>query len=119
MTKALRWTMRRNRTAPKNVAEISKTFSPTSTALRAITGPASLREALGLSQAEIGRLLGARVSDKAGAYNRSIVSTWEGSERGTRLKAKYVMPEHARQAYRLLLAEVVQTAGRGKYRLWA
>jgi transcriptional regulator with XRE-family HTH domain len=85
--------------------------------LKCIKGPLSLRRMLGLSQSQVGRLLG-RYTGK-GEYTQPTISNWERPERGVRMPAALEMTDAARSAYRSLLADVLQQSSDGRYHLRA
>lgn len=101
---------------PNSLEAISKHFALFQP-LKRIRGPLTLREALGVSQAEVGKLLAHYTGGRE--YVRSTVSLWERVERGVRLPAKYAMNDRAREAYRLLMRDVVELAGEGRYQIRA
>jgi hypothetical protein len=49
------------------------------------------------------------------AYSKGTVLMWERRERGERVPRKYVMSDRAAMAYRALIGDVVEIAGRGRY----
>ncbi len=104
------------RSFPDSLEAISRHFGLLQ-ALNAIKGPLSLRRALGVSQAAMGQLLGHYLPDRN--YTRGTITTWERSERHVLLPARYAMTDKARGAYHQLLADVVELAGGGKFRLRA
>lgn len=89
--------------------------------IKSIKGPLSARAALGVSQPEMGKWLGYyRREKRAGErFQKTTLSLWERVERGTRQPVKYAMTDQGRVAYRALLADVVELAGGGRYRLAA
>src|SRR5579859_5341493 len=101
---------------PNSLEEVSKHFS-THQMPKRIRGPLSLREALGLTQNAMGLALGHYTGK--GSYTRSTVSTWERVERGLPLAERYAMTEKGREAYRQLLADLVEEVSEGRYRLVA
>lgn len=103
---------RSDHTIPNSVVEVSKQIERLGM-VKCIAGPLTFRRALGLSQAELGQLL-AHYTHKQ-AYTRSTISVWERVERGVRLPGRYAMTPKTRQAYALLLADVVQVASDGRY----
>lgn len=96
--------------------EISKTFGLKS-ALRGIQGPLTYRQAMGVSAKTLGQWLAYYTERKAPTPNALYV--WERVERGVSLPHKYAMTPRTRQAYRQLLADVIERAGAGRYRLRA
>jgi len=101
---------------PNSLDVISKQFLINHSVAR-ITGPLSLRLALGLSQPDMGKLLGGY--SKKRSYTRSTISLWERVERGERLPVRYAMTAKGREAYRQLLAEAVVHFSDGRYLLKA
>ena len=97
---------------PNSVERVSKHFELNRSVAR-IYGPLSLREALGLSQAEMGKALGHYTGKKG--YTRATICVWERVERETRLPMRYAMTEQTRAAYRRLLADVVEDVSRHEY----
>lgn len=104
------------RSFPNSLEDISKHFALFQP-LKRITGPLSYRDAVGVSQSKLGELLAHYTGGRE--YQRAIISIWERVERGVRLPAKYAMTARTRQAYRQLLADVIERAGAGRYRLRA
>lgn len=101
---------------PKGLDDISKCFGLTQTLVR-IKGPRSLRLALEVSQPELGRLLGFYLGGHA--YSAATIATWERIERQVRLPERYAMTDKTRGGYRQLLADVIELAGSGRFRLRA
>lgn len=99
---------------PISLDEISKHFA-LNHVLRSIKGPLTLRQALGVSAKELGELLG--FYTKRRAPTRNTLYVWERVERNARLPQKYAMTLQTREAYRMLLADVVELASGGRYRL--
>lgn len=104
------------RSFPNSLEDISKHFGLLQ-AVVGIKGPLSLRRALGVSQAVMGGLLGHYLPGRD--YTRGTIATWERSERHVALPARYAMTDKTRGAYHQLLADVVELAGGGKFRLRA
>jgi hypothetical protein len=69
-----------------------------------------------LSQNQMGALLGSvHPNGRAGrAYTRSTICHWECQERGQRLRRRYQMNAHARQAYASAIAAAVSLATQGR-----
>lgn len=113
---------RRRPSLPNSLDDVSKHFA-TLQALKSISGPLTLRQALifgkgqTVSQEGIARLLAPYLGGKT--FTRSTVSLWERAERGQRLPAKYRMTSATRDAYRRLLADVVALASDGRFQLKA
>jgi hypothetical protein len=103
-------------TFPNGLEAISKHIGLLQT-LKRCSGPRAFREALEVSQNEMGLLLGHYAACKS--YSKSTIATWERIERSVRMPAKYAMTDAARLAYRLLMADVVTIAGEGRYQLKA
>lgn len=89
---------------PNSLEDVSKHFSPIGLS-KTVTGPLSLRLMLGISQAQLGRLLSRYTGKKS--PTRSTVSLWERIERGQSLPVKYQMTDATRGAYARLIADLV------------
>lgn len=95
--------------------DISRHFDLVKLSKRGI-GPLAVRGLLGLSQAELGQLLG---KYRWQQYRRGTITTWERPERGETLAERYSPSDKARECYRRLLADVVQLASGGRFELVA
>lgn len=104
------------RSFPKGLDDISKCFGLTH-ALVSMKGPRSLRLALDVSQPAMARLLGYYLGGHE--YTAGTIAIWERTERHVRMPARYAMTDKTRAAYRQLLADVVELAGSGQFRLRA
>lgn len=101
---------------PKNTCleDISKHLSVLRV-LKSTCGPLSLRRALRLSQAELGRLLGKYGQHRP--YTPETLSLWERPERAVAMPRKYQMADRARLAYWEILVHLVQLRAGDRYRL--
>lgn len=99
---------------PNSTDDIPELLDPYLLA-KTVKGPYGVRQALNLSQSQMGQVLGQYIQRKP--PTKSAICDWEAIERGRKRASKYAMTPATREAYRALVAEVVLKASGERMRL--